>query len=57
MISEEGLQEFMQIYREEYGIDLSRQEATEKASLFLSFVKAILDEGDTQCHHGIQGGN
>jgi hypothetical protein len=41
MISEEALQEFMQLYQEEYGVELDKKTATDLAVNLLTFFKTI----------------
>lgn len=41
MLSREAINEFKQIYREEYGQELSEQEAVKLATEFITFFKAI----------------
>lgn len=43
MISNEGLEEFKQIYLEEFGIQLSNEEALEKAIPVLNLVKSLIE--------------
>lgn len=42
MISKEGLEEFIKIYREEFGILLSNEEALEKAIPILNLIKVLV---------------
>ena len=42
MISNEGLEEFKQIYQEEFGVELSTEEALEKALPVLNLVSALV---------------
>lgn len=42
MISAEGLEEFKQIYREEFGVELSNEEVLEKALPVLNLVKTLI---------------
>lgn len=41
MISQEGLEEFKQIYFEEFGVELSNEEILEKALPILNLVKTL----------------
>lgn len=43
MISNEGLEEFKQIYFEEFGIQLSNEEVLEKALPVLNLVKSLIE--------------
>lgn len=42
MISNEGLEEFKQIYQEEFGVQLSNEEALEKALPVLNLVETLI---------------
>lgn len=50
MISIEGLEEFKQIFFEEFGVELSNEEALEKALPVLNLVKTLIDnkKGEAQ---------
>ncbi len=43
MISEDGLEEFKQIYQEEFGVLLTNEEALEKALPVLNLVKTLTE--------------
>lgn len=43
MISNESLEEFKQIYLEEFGVQLSNEEALEKALPVLNLVKTLIE--------------
>lgn len=48
MISNEGLEEFKQIYQEEFGVLLTNEEALEKALPVLNLVKTLVQpQGDS----------
>lgn len=42
MISQEGLDEFKRIYREEFGVELSNEETLEKALPVLNLVRSLI---------------
>lgn len=49
MISEKALKEFKEIYKKEFNIDLSDQDALEKATKLLNLMKAVygpMSKGD-----------
>jgi len=41
MVTQQGLQEFKQIFKEKFGIELSDQEVLDKAERFLMMIKVI----------------
>lgn len=43
MISNEGLEEFKQIYQKEFGVLLTNEEALEKALPVLNLVKTLIE--------------
>ena len=44
MLPKEALNEFKQIYRKEYGIDLSDEEAQRRVNNLMAFYRAVLEE-------------
>lgn len=56
MLTLEAIDEFKELYREDYGVVLSDEEATEKATLLFSvlevLVKSDLTKYSKEAHHG-----
>lgn len=44
MVSSEGLEKFKKLYLKRYGVQLTEQEAFEKANNFLNFYRAVFRE-------------
>ncbi len=44
MLSEKAVQEFRDLYKSEFGIELSLEDATEKAYRLIGFYKAVFRE-------------
>lgn len=42
MVSEEGLKEFIQLYKEEYGVLLTTEKALEKAIPVFNLIKTLI---------------
>ena len=44
MLPKEAIKEFKQIYRQEFGVDLSEEEAQRRANNLMAFYRAVLEE-------------
>ena len=44
MLPKEAIKEFQRIYRQEYGVDLSEEEAERRANNLMVFYRAVLEE-------------
>ena len=44
LLPKEAIKEFQLIYRQEYGIDLSDEEATRRVNNLMAFYRAVLEE-------------
>lgn len=55
MLTQEAITEFKELYRSDYGIMLSDEEATEKATLLFSALEVLMKPDLTKCseevHH------
>ncbi len=52
MVSTQALNEFKQIYKEEYGIELDSQTALEKAERLLMLMRAVYRPIKLDCKYG-----
>ena len=44
MLPKEAIKEFKQIYRQEFGVDLSDEEVQRRADNLMAFYRAVLEE-------------
>ena len=55
MITEKALKEFKLIYKKEFNVDLSDQDALEKATQLLNLMKAVYDHIPKDDYEKLQG--
>lgn len=48
LLPKEAIEEFKQIYRQEFGIDLSDEEAVRQANNLVAFYGAVLEEDQSE---------
>ena len=55
MLTQEAINEFIELYRQDYNIVLSEEEATERATLLFSALEVLIKPDLTKCpnevHH------